>query len=153
MDKPYRITLIAPLARLLMATIFIIAGVSKIFSWQQTAETMAMHHLPAIGLLLPLTVALELFGGLALLLGWNARAAASLLFFYMIPVTLTFHAFWSVPAAEMQTQLTNFLKNLGLMGGLLEVSLNGAGAYSRDALAARDNSTRGGGQSLKQTAA
>lgn len=47
------------------------------------------------------------------------RAALGALF--LIPVTLLFHAFWSADAASFQNQLTQFLKNAAIFGGMLLV--------------------------------
>ena len=61
------------------------------------------------------------------------RAAAILLALYLVPVTLTMHNFWAVTGAAQQEQMFNFLKNLALIGGLLELTAVGASAWSVDA--------------------
>jgi putative oxidoreductase len=80
--------------------------------------------------LLPLTILVELGGGLMLVLGWNARLAAGVLFLFIIPTTLIFHNFWAVPADQMQSQMNNFLKNLAIMGGMTYVVVFGSGPFS-----------------------
>ena len=117
--------------RVLLSLVFILSGISKIIDWPGTAAYMAAQGLPLVPLLLGLAAAIEILGGISLLLGWNARWGAWLLFLYLIPVTLVFHNFWALAGAEQQTQLVNFLKNLSIMGGLLLVA-----AYDREALVA-----------------
>ncbi len=117
--------------RVLLSLIFILSGVSKIMDWSGTAQLLAAQGLPLVPLLLGAATVIEIAGGLALLLGWNARWGAWLLFLYLIPTTLIFHNFWALTGADQQTQLVNFLKNLSIMGGLLLVA-----AYDRAALAA-----------------
>jgi putative oxidoreductase len=66
--------------------------------------------------------ALQLVAGIALVLGWHERIAALPLALFLIPATLTAHAFWASPGAEFQGQLVNFLKNLAMFGGLCLVA-------------------------------
>lgn len=75
----------------------------------------------------------ELGGGLALLFGYQARLAAALLALWLVPVTLTFHNFWAFHGPDQQAQVVNFLKNLAIIGGLLRLASDGAGAISLDA--------------------
>lgn len=109
----------APLAgRILLCTIFILSGLTKLTDWHGTANYMAAHHLPLIPVLLPIAALIEILGGLAILLGVHTRTAALLLFLYLIPTTLVFHNFWIASGAEHINQMHHFLKNLAIMGGL-----------------------------------
>jgi putative oxidoreductase len=108
-----------PAARVSLGAIFVIMGLSKIFSFAGVAGWMASSGLPFAKVLLALTIALEVGGGLLLILGRQTRWAALALALFTIPVTLVFHAFWSADAAQFQDQLTHFLKNLAIFGGLL----------------------------------
>lgn len=60
-------------------------------------------------------------GGAALALDKLPRLAAFGLIASMIPTTLAGHAFWNFDGAEREAQETQFLKNAGLVGGLLLV--------------------------------
>ena len=123
----------APLAgRLLLSTIFILSGLTKFTDWNGTADYMAGHGLPLIPLLLPIAALVEIAGGLAILLGARSRAAALLLFLYLIPTTLIFHNFWSQTGAEYINQMHHFLKNLAIMGGLALIFGLGPGFPSVD---------------------
>ncbi|MEO8937494.1 MAG: DoxX family protein [Burkholderiaceae bacterium] len=121
------------IGRVLLAILFVVSGYGKLTHYAATEGYMAAAGLPLIGVLLPLTILCELGGGLLLMLGLFTRPIAVLLFLFTIPVTLAFHHFWDVPAAQAVMQQTNFLKNLSIMGGLLLLASYGAGAYSVDA--------------------
>ncbi len=108
--------------RVLLAVIFVISGYNKLMDPAGTQQHMAQAGLPAVQVLYVLTVIVELGGGLLLVLGYRPREVAGILFLFLIPVTLTFHTKFSDP---MQTG--QFLKNLGIMGGLLMVVAFGAG--------------------------
>ena len=93
---------------------------------------MASKGMPAVPFFLTLAILFEILCGVAILIGFRARVAAGLLFLYLIPVTLIFHNFWSVPGVEKQMQFVNFLKNISILGGLLHVVVYGAGRHSVD---------------------
>ena len=79
-----------------------------------------------------LTVALEVGGGILLIIGYQARWVALAFFVWLIPVTLIFHKFWGIDAAQAQNQMIHFLKNVSIMGGMLVLFAFGPGAYSLD---------------------
>ena len=116
--------------RILIAQIFILAGISKIGGFAGTAGYMASKGLPMAQVLLVLTIIIELGGGLMILLGWKARIAAAVLFLWMIPVTLIFHNFWGVADAQQVVQRIMFQKNLVMMGTMLLIYAFGSGKYS-----------------------
>jgi putative oxidoreductase len=91
----------------------------KIFSWSQTLGYMSSQGMPAPSFFLFMATAIEIVGGLALLSGLRLRLGSAILFLYLIPVTLIFHNFWAHSGLEAQNQMAHFMKNLGLMGGLL----------------------------------
>jgi putative oxidoreductase len=122
----------ALVGRVLLATIFIVSGFGKISGYDGTAGYMAAKGLPMVNVLLPLTIAVELGGGLLLAVGLKARWAALVIFLFLIPVTFVFHAFWGVDPKEAAQQQINFLKNVAIMGGMLMVFAHGPGAYSVD---------------------
>ena len=123
----------APLvARVLLATIFLVSGFAKIADWGGTAEHMASRGLPLIPVLLAGAILVEAGGGLMLLLGLRTREVAMVMLLYLVPVTLVFHPFWAVAPAERLPQMVNFLKNIAIMGGLLHVFAFGPGRLSVD---------------------
>jgi len=118
-------TLSAPLGRLLLSLIFVISGVGKITAYAGTQAYMDSVGVP--GMLLPLVIALELLGGIAIILGWQTRAVAFLLAGFCVLSGLLFHG--DVGDAMQRIQL---LKNLGLAGGFLVLVAHGGGAWSLD---------------------
>ena len=107
--------------RVLISLIFILSALGKITDWNASVQYAGAKGLPLIPVLLVAAVVVELAGGFSLLLGWNTRWGALLLFLYLIPTTLVFHNFWALGGMERQTEVVNFLKNLAIMGGLLLV--------------------------------
>ena len=123
----------ALVGRILLALIFIVSGYGKIGGYAGTAGYMASKGLPLVDILLPLTILVELGGGLLIAIGWKARWAAAVVFLFLIPVTLVFHNPLGLAPAEAQQQMINLLKNLSIMGGMLGLFAFGPGALSLDA--------------------
>jgi putative oxidoreductase len=113
------------LARILMSVMFIMAGWGKIGGYAGTQGYMESMGVP--GMLLPAVIALELLGGIAILVGYKARYAAFLLAGFSIVAALIFHSNF---ADQMQSIM--FMKNLAIAGGLLYIFANGAGKLSFD---------------------
>jgi putative oxidoreductase len=122
----------ALIGRALLAFVFVPAGYSKIGGFAGTAGYMASKGLPAVEVLLALTIVLELGGGLMLLIGWKARWAALAIAGFTLLAALLFHNYWAMPEAEQMMQRLMFVKNLGIAGGLLMVFAFGPGRLSVD---------------------
>ncbi|MEM9275559.1 MAG: DoxX family protein [Cyanobacteria bacterium P01_F01_bin.143] len=114
-------------ARICLCIIFINSGIGKIFGFAGTASMMANKGLPIAEVLLVFTIAFQLLGGFSLLFGYKVKIGSTLLILFLIPATLVFHN----PLAD-PGQINAFLKNIGLIGGLLMVIYAGAGAFSID---------------------
>jgi len=123
----------ALIGRILIAAIFITSGLAKLFDLNTTAGYMTQAGIPAARTLAVIAGLAEIAGGLSIAFGFLARLGALGLFLYMIPVTLTFHHFWTFEGAEQKAQLVNFMKNLAIMGGLLVLYAEGPARYSIDA--------------------
>jgi len=122
-------SLSAPLGRVLIAAMFLIAGFQKISGYAGTAGYM--EAMGVSGALLPLVILLEIGGALAVIAGWQTRIVAALLAGFTVLSALIFHADFG---DQMQTIL--FLKNLAIAGGFLFLVANGPGAYALDTRAA-----------------
>lgn len=112
--------------RVLISSIFIMAGINKISGYAGTQGYMESMGVP--GALLPLVILLEIGGGLAVLLGWKIRLAAFLLAGFTVLSALIFHA---DSGDHMQSIL--FMKNLAMAGGLLFLVAGGRHDWSIDA--------------------
>ena len=124
--------LAALIGRALLAVVFVPAGYSKIGGFAGTAGYMASKGMPAVEVLLALTIVVELGGGLMLLFGWKARWAALALAGFTLLAALLFHNYWALPAADQMMQRLMFTKNLGIAGGLLLIFALGPGRLSID---------------------
>ncbi|HXE73745.1 MAG TPA: DoxX family protein [Candidatus Nitrosotenuis sp.] len=108
------------LGRACLAAIFVLSGFEKLWNWPQVAQQLAWQGWPVPELLGLAAMLLELVGGLLLLTGFLPHLAAGMLLLFLIPVTWSFHNFWSGPGLDRFQQI-QFLKNLAIMGGLLVV--------------------------------
>lgn len=114
-------------ARICLCLIFLKAGISHLLEFNSTVLMMTSNGLPIANILLFFTVLFQLLGGLSLLLGYQVKSGSILLILFLIPATLVFHN----PIAD-PNEINDFLKNIGLIGGLLMVIYTGAGALSID---------------------
>jgi putative oxidoreductase len=114
-------------ARVCLCLIFLKAGISHILDFNSTVEMMTNNGLPIANILLIFTVAFQLLRGFSLLLGYKIKIGSILLILFLIPATLVFHN----PIAN-PSEINDFLKNIGLIGGLLLVIYTGAGTFSID---------------------
>ena len=119
------------LGRFGLALIFILSGWSKIGGYEGTQAYMASAGVP--GSLLPLVIAVELLGGLALLAGVRTRWAALGLAVFTLASAILFHA-----KLGDQNQFIHFMKNVAMSGGFLVLAAQGAGRFSVDAWLGRD---------------
>jgi putative oxidoreductase len=109
------------IGRALLGALFFVSAITKIGAFGYVSGWIASSGLPLPDLVLVATIAIELIGGAMLITGWHARWAALGLAIFLVPVTLVFHAFWSADAAHFNDQLTAFLKNAAIFGGMLLV--------------------------------
>ena len=122
-----------PLAgRVLLALIFIIAGFGKITGFEGTVGYMQAYHMPMTQVLAVIAIIIELGGGIMIAAGWKARWGAAALFIFVLVASFVFHAFWAVPANQVQLQSIMFMKNLAIMGGMLYIIVYGSGPLSVD---------------------
>lgn len=114
------------LGRILLAALFLIAGLGKISGYAATQGYMEAMGVP--GMLLPLVIALEVGGALAIILGWRTRLVAFLLAGFSIVSAVLFHS-----ALGDQVQFVMFMKNFSIAGAFLLLVARGAGDWSLDA--------------------
>ena len=120
-------------SRLLFVVFFLPAGIGKLTGFAGTVGYIASVGLPlpSLGAILALTV--EILGSLALLAGFGTRLAALILAVFTLVASYFFHAYWAVPADQAFVTQLLFFKNIAVVGGLLALAANGAGAWSLDA--------------------
>jgi putative oxidoreductase len=120
-------------ARILLAAIFITAGLSKITGFDGTVGYIASVGLPAPAVLAVLAITVELVGGIAVVIGYKTRLAGFLLAGFTLVAGFIFHNYWAAPADQAYIQNIMFMKNLSIAGGLLLLTVFGAGGFSIDA--------------------
>lgn len=151
---------VLPLSRILLSLVFIFTGYAKVFGWGPADKpimnmemwkryVMGTPDQPGTGLKIPGTadplpnaellaqiVAWgELVGGILLFLGILSRLTAFGLFVFVILASVLGHAFWSFADAGPQyLQILQFLKNMGIAGGLLLIVGMGGGAVGIDGM-------------------
>lgn len=115
----------ALLGRLFLAMIFIQSGLSKMSDYAAT-----QGYMDAMGVssaLLPLVIALEVLGGIAIVIGFKARLVALAMAGFSLLSALLFHTNFSD-----HTQTIMLMKNIAIAGGFLMIVAHGAGAYALD---------------------
>jgi putative oxidoreductase len=120
--------ILAVTGRILIAAIFILSGASKLADPAGTIGYIASAGLPLPQLAFAGAAAVELLGGLALVLGYRTRLVALALAIFSILAALGFHS-----ALSDQNQFIHFFKNVAMAGGLLQVVAFGGGRLSLDA--------------------
>lgn len=116
--------------RILLSFVFVMAAAIKIIYPGETEVYMANYGVPFSLFFMRLAIFVELAGGISLLIGYKAKLGAVLLVVFLIPVTLIFHTQFD---GQLQLQqLAMFLKNIAIIGGLLQVISFGPGAISWD---------------------
>jgi putative oxidoreductase len=125
------------IGRILYAGIFLMA-----ITYHFKADAIgwaASKGVPLPNLLVPAAGILAFLGGLSIAVGYRARMGAWLLVIFLVPVTFWMHAFWNeTDPMMMQMQMSNFMKNLSLLGSAFVIAWFGAGPMSLDELGMDD---------------
>jgi putative oxidoreductase len=122
----------ALIGRILLASLFIWSGWGKLNGFADAVGYIASKNLPMPQVLAALAVAVELGGGILLLIGLKARWVALALVVFLIVITPIFHNFWDIPAAQVRMQQINFMKNVAIAGAMFIVAALGPGRFSID---------------------
>jgi len=130
--KSYR-PAVAAIGRLLISVIFIMSGLGKIADPTGTQVYIAAAGLPVPLIAYLTAIVVELGGGVLLVIGYQTRIVALVMAAFTLAAALGFHNNFAD-----QNQMIHFLKNISMMGGLLQVVAFGAGAFSLDGRAARN---------------
>lgn len=118
---------IATLGRLLLAAIFLLSGFGKLTAAAGTIGYIQAAGLPAPAVAYAIAVAVELIGGVMLVLGYQARLVAAALAGFSLVTAFAFHGNFAD-----QNQMIHFLKNVAIAGGMLQIVAFGAGSFSLD---------------------
>ena len=120
--------------RFLIGAPFIMTGLGKLAAYSATVGYIASVGLPMAGLGWAIAVLMEAGGGALLLLGYRTRLVAPLMALFTLATAVFFHHNFAD-----QNQMIHFLKNIMLVGGLLNIAYFGAGPVSLDSAAGRQS--------------
>lgn len=123
---------LALVGRILIAYLFIPAGIGKLMGFGGTVGYITSAGLPLPEVAAAIAIVIELGFGIALLLGFKARWTAIVMAVFTVVTALFFHKYWSAPDAMKMMQQINFNKNMAIAGGLLAIAAFGPGRFSID---------------------
>ena len=126
------VKLSAPLGRVLISIIFLVAGINKISGYANTQGYMDAMGIP--GILLPLVILLEVLGSILIIIGWKSRSVAFALAGFTLLSAFLFHSNFSD-----QSEFIMFMKNIAISGGFFFIIAHGPGAYALDNLTKKKN--------------
>lgn len=111
------------IGRVLLGLYFLFPGLTKIPSYDAMVAYMTLHHVPFVSVLLPLTIVLQIGLGLSLITGYRIKEPALILAVLTLFINLGMHDFWNdYPNTDAGHEMQNFIKNLGILAGLLVLS-------------------------------
>lgn len=122
----------ALVGRILVAYLFIPAGIGKLMGFAGTVGYITSAGLPLPQVAAAIAIVVELGLGIALLLGFKTRIVAIAMAVFTVATALFFHKFWAAPDAMKMMQTINFNKNIAIAGGLLVIAAFGPGRLSID---------------------
>ena len=103
------------LGRLLMGTYFILPGIQKITGYEKMTEYMLAHDVPAIGILLPLTILIQIAAGIAIIVGFKGKFAAFILAGLTLVINIYMHDFWTMTEGMERAHETQNFFNSSLL--------------------------------------
>ena len=121
-------------ARLFLATLFLIFGWRKLRDYSGTVRQMVQDGVPTPVLATVVAIFMELPVAFAVALGAFTRPSAVLLVLYTLGTSLIEHHYWTMTGAYQFASMEAFFKNLSIMGGFLLLYITGPGQYSIDVL-------------------
>ncbi|HDS1816358.1 DoxX family protein [Pseudomonas putida] len=120
------------IARILLMILFVVSGWAKLTGFEGTVSYMTSLGAPAPMLAAAVAVIMEFFVGIVLILGFYTRPLAFLFALFVLGTALIGHPFWNMVDPERSANMTQFLKNLSIIGGLLLLAVSGPGRFSLD---------------------
>ncbi len=120
------------LGRLLIAALFLPAGLSKLANYAGTVGYFTSLGLPVPELTVVLTIVVEVCGSLALIIGYRVQFVSLILAAFTLVASIVGHAYWAAPADQVFVAQLLFFKNIAVIGGLLMLSSTGSGRFSLD---------------------
>ncbi|KAA0997583.1 DoxX family protein [Paraburkholderia panacisoli] len=121
------------IARIALAVLFLWSGVMKLLGYAGFVGYLHSKGVPFVQVAAPIATAVEVLGGLLLIVGFKVRPLALLMAVYTVAAAVLGHDFWNVVDAALQRDMViHFWKNIGIAGGFLLLFVTGAGRFSVD---------------------
>jgi putative oxidoreductase len=120
------------LARILLMILFIMSGWSKLTGFDGTVGYLTSLGAPMPTVAAAVAVIMEFFVAILLIVGFYTRPLALLFALFVIGTAVIGHPFWTMVDPERAANSTQYFKNLSICGGLLLLSVTGAGRFSVD---------------------
>lgn len=121
---------ISLIGRICLGVLFLWAGLAKLAGIDGTMAYMASKNMPFIHFFLPAAISMQILGAFSLISGYKARWGAWLLIIFIIPAAIIFHDFWNLEGSAKLTEKMMFMKDLGVLGGLLFIAAFDSGKYT-----------------------
>ena len=135
----------ALIGRIFLAVLFLLSGLSKLAAPAATQAYIAAMGVPAPELAFFGATAVELVGSVLLIVGFRVRIAAVGLAVFTLMAAVFFHRNFAD-----QNQMIHFMKNIAIIGGLLQVAAFGAGRFALDRIFGRTNTLSNAAQLVSQ---
>ncbi|CAB3785052.1 MULTISPECIES: DoxX family protein [Paraburkholderia] len=120
-------------ARIALAVLFLWGGVMKLLGYAGFVGYLHSKGVPFVQVAAPIATAVEVLGGLLLIVGFKVRPLALILAVYTVATAVLGHDFWNVVDPALQRDMViHFWKNIGIAGGFLLLFVTGAGRMSVD---------------------
>jgi putative oxidoreductase len=117
--------------RILLSLVFIMSGFGHLKNLGHTSQIVAAVGIPIPRLMAAVASLLALLGGLSFATGYRVEIGAVFLLLFLLPITFAVHPFWKYSdAMEKGNHQAHFMKNIGLLGGVLIVLFYGPGPLS-----------------------
>ena len=117
------------LARLAIATVFLVSGIEKSINYAAAVAEFKREQVPLLNVVLPATIVLHLLASLALISGLFVAEAALLLAVFLLAATIKVHSFWQMSGDDVVLHSRIAMANLAVLGGLLLLAVIGPGRY------------------------
>lgn len=115
------------LGRIAVSAFFLWSALEKVRHWHAAADYLRKKKVPQVNYVMPVAVALQVIGGLSLLLGFYSRLGSFLLLICMVPHVYFLHDFWNHQGESRMTEKLLFMKDVAIIGALLLLIAMGGG--------------------------
>ena len=120
------------IGRILIGLYFLgLGALAKIFNYDFIYRYMLEHEVPFTHIALVLTIIIQFICSIGIIIGWHSKISAFTLALLTLIINYYMHDFWDMSSGiQQEHELQNFVKNMGIVAGLLILSATNPGKYS-----------------------